>query len=332
MKVCIYGAGAIGGLLGAELALSGVDVTLIARGPHLEAIRKSGLTLLTGSEKKVVKANCTDDPASAGPQDFVLLALKAHSVSAVVAKMAPLLGPDTAVVTLQNGIPWWYFYKLPGPWEGHRLKSVDPGGRIWDTLGPERVIGSVVYPSGEIIEPGVIRHVGGQRLIVGEPDGSKSERIVALSEILRGAGFKTPVSSKIRDDIWLKLLGNVSFNPVSVLTHATLEQIACDEAARGVIRQMMTEAKEVARALDVKIRVGIDTRIGWAESVGPHKTSMLQDLERGRPMELDALVAAVQEMGRLVKVPTPTLDVVLALVVLRASLAGRPNQTPMRHS
>lgn len=332
MKVCIYGAGAIGGLLGAELALSGVDVTLIARGPHLEAIRKSGLTLLTGSEKKVVKANCTDDPASAGPQDFVLLALKTHSVSAVVAKMAPLLGPDTAVVTLQNGIPWWYFYNLPGPWEDHRLESVDPGGRIWDTLGPERVIGSVVYPSGEIIEPGVIRHAGGQRLIVGEPDGSKSERIVALSEILRGAGFKTPVSSKIRDDIWLKLLGNVSFNPVSVLTHATLEQIACDEAARGVIRQMMTEAIEVARALDVKIRVGIDTRIGWAESVGPHKTSMLQDLERGRPMELDALVAAVQEMGRLVKVPTPTLDVVLALVVLRASLAGRPNQTPMRHS
>ncbi len=332
MKVCIYGAGAIGGLLGAELALSGVDVTLIARGPHLEAIRKSGLTLLTGSEKKVVKANCTDDPASVGPQDFVLLALKTHSVSAVVAKMAPLLGPDTAVVTLQNGIPWWYFYNLPGPWEGHRLESVDPGGRIWDTLGPERVIGSVVYPSGEIIEPGVIRHAGGQRLIVGEPDGSKPERIVALSEILRGAGFKTPVSSKIRDDIWLKLLGNVSFNPVSVLTHATLEQIACDEAARGVIRQMMTEAKEVARALDVKIRVGIDTRIGWAENVGPHKTSMLQDLERGRPMELDALVAAVQEMGRLVKVPTPTLDVVLALVVLRASLAGRPNQTPMRHS
>ncbi|MCZ6905250.1 MAG: 2-dehydropantoate 2-reductase, partial [Acidobacteria bacterium] len=330
MKVCIYGAGAIGGLLGAELALSGVDVTLIARGPHLEAIRKSGLTLLTGSEKKVVKANCTDDPASVGPQDFVLLALKTHSVSAVVAKMAPLLGPDTAVVTLQNGIPWWYFHNLPGPWEGHRLKSVDPGGRIWDTLGPERVIGSVVYPSGEIIEPGVIRHVGGHRLIVGEPDGSKSERIVALSEILRGAGFKTPVSSKIRDDIWLKLLGNVSFNPVSVLTHATLEQIACDEAVREVIRQMMTEAKEVARALDVKIRVGIDTRIGWAENVGPHKTSMLQDLERGRPMELDALVAAVQEMGRLVKVPTPTLDVVLALVVLRASLAGRPNQTPMR--
>ena len=332
MKVCIYGAGAIGGLLGAELALSGVDVTLIARGPHLEAIRKSGLTLLTGSEKKVVKANCTDDPASAGPQDFVLLALKTHSVSAVVAKMAPLLGPDTAVVTLQNGIPWWYFYNLPGPWEGHHLESVDPGGRIWDTLGPERVIGSVVYPSGEIIEPGVIRHVGGHRLIVGEPDGSKPDRIVALSKILRGAGFKTPVSSKIRDDIWLKLLGNVSFNPVSVLTHATLEQIACDEAVREVIRQMMTEAKEVARALDVKIRVGIDTRIGWAENVGPHKTSMLQDLERGRPMELDALVAAVQEMGRLVKVPTPTLDVVLALVVLRASLAGRPNQTPMRHS
>ncbi|MEE8176663.1 MAG: 2-dehydropantoate 2-reductase, partial [Acidobacteriota bacterium] len=193
MKVCIYGAGAIGGLLGAELALSGVDVTLIARGPHLEAIRKSGLTLLTGSEKKVVKANCTDDPASVGPQDFVLLALKTHSVSAVVAKMAPLLGPDTAVVTLQNGIPWWYFYNLPGPWEGHRLESVDPGGRIWDTLGPERVIGSVVYPSGEIIEPGVIRHAGGQRLFVGEPDGSKSERIVALSERLKGAGFKTPV-------------------------------------------------------------------------------------------------------------------------------------------
>jgi 2-dehydropantoate 2-reductase len=322
VKLCIYGAGAIGGYLGVELALAGFEVSLIARGPHLEAMRKNGLTLLIGDEKKVARVLATDDPAEAGPQDSVILTVKAHSVPPIVEQMTPLLGPATSVVTAQNGIPWWYFYKLDGPWENHRLETADPGGRIWEVLGPERAIGCVVYPSCEIVEPGVVRHIDGRRFMLGEPDGSKSERVEALGKAFSAAGFKAPVRPKIRDDIWLKLWGNVSFNPVSVLTHATLEQMTDDAAVRGVIREMMVEAQTVAEKLGVKFPVDVDTRIGWAADVGAHKTSMLQDLERGRPMEIDALVASVSELGRLVGVPTPTIDVVLSLVRLRARLAG----------
>jgi len=322
MKFCIYGAGAIGGYLGAELALSGNQVTLIARGPHLKAIQKNGLTLVKEGESKTVDVSCTDDPTEAGPQDYVIITLKAHSVSGIVEQMLPLLGPDTPVVTAQNGIPWWYFHKLQGSWEGHQLESADPGGRIWKTLGPERAIGCVVYPSCEIVEPGVIRHVQGKRFMLGEPDGTRSDRIMALSEALTPSGLKAPVRTKIRDDIWLKLWGNVSFNPVSVLTLATLEQITAHEGVRGVIRNMMTEAQSVAAQLGVQFPVDVDKRIGWAADVGAHKTSMLQDLEMSRPMEIDALVSTVAEMGRLVDVPTPTIDVVLSLVRLRAQMAG----------
>ena len=322
MKVCIYGAGAIGGYLGAELALSGNQVTLIARGPHLKAIQKNGLTLVKEGESKTVDVSCTDDPTEAGPQDYVIITLKAHSVSGIVEQMLPLLGPDTPFVTAQNGIPWWYFHKLQGSWEGHQLESADPGGKIWKTLGPERAIGCVVYPSCEIVEPGVIRHVQGKRFMLGEPDGTRSDRIMALSEALTPSGLKAPVRTKIRDDIWLKLWGNVSFNPVSVLTLATLEQITAHEGVRGVIRNMMTEAQSVAAQLGVQFPVDVDKRIGWAADVGAHKTSMLQDLEMSRPMEIDALVSTVAEMGRLVDVPTPTIDVVLSLVRLRAQMAG----------
>lgn len=322
MKFCIYGAGAIGGYLGAELALSGNQVTLIARGPHLEAIQKNGLTLVKEGESKTVDVSCTDDPTEAGPQDYVIITLKAHSVSGIVEQMLPLLGPDTPVVTAQNGIPWWYFHKLQGSWEGHQLESADPGGKIWKTLGPERAIGCVVYPSCEIVEPGVIRHVQGKRFMLGEPDGTRSDRIMALSEAWIPSGLKAPVRTKIRDDIWLKLWGNVSFNPVSVLTLATLEQITAHEGVRGVIRNMMTEAQSVAAQLGVQFPVDVDKRIGWAADVGAHKTSMLQDLEMSRPMEIDALVSTVAEMGRLVDVPTPTIDVVLSLVRLRAQMAG----------
>jgi 2-dehydropantoate 2-reductase len=321
MKICIYGAGAIGGYLGVELAHAGYDVTLIARGPHLQAMQKNGLTLLIGDEKKVAEIPCTDDPSELGPQDYVIVALKAHSVSPVVDKMLPLLGEKTAVVTAQNGILWWYFYKLAGPYENHCLQSADPGRRIWDTLGPERAIGCIVYPSCEIIAPGVIRHIDGKRIMVGEPDGLKSERVVALSKTLTAAGFKAPVRKKIRDDIWLKLWGNVSFNPVSILTHATLEQITGNDGARSVIRSMMVEAKAVAEKLGTKFAVDVDTRIGWAADVGAHKTSMLQDLEKGRPMEIETLVGTVSEMGRLAGVPTPTIDVVLKLARLRAEVA-----------
>ena len=322
MKFCIYGAGAIGGYLGAELALSGNQVTLIARGPHLEAIQKNGLTLVKEGESKTVDVSCTDDPTEAGPQDYVIITLKAHSVSGIVEQMLPLLGPDTPVVTAQNGIPWWYFHKLQGSWESHQLESADPGGKIWKTLGPERAIGCVVYPSCEIVEPGVIRHVQGKRFMLGEPDGTRSDRIMALSEAWIPSGLKAPVRTKIRDDIWLKLWGNVSFNPVSVLTLATLEQITAHESVRGVIRNMMTEAQSVAAQLGVQFPVDVDKRIGWAADVGAHKTSMLQDLEMSRPMEIDALVSTVAELGRLVDVPTPTIDVVLSLVRLRAQMAG----------
>ena len=322
MKICIYGAGAIGSYLGAELALTGYEVSLIARGPHLEAMQASGLTLLIEGEKKVVQVACTDDPAQVGPQDYVIITLKAHSVSPVVEQMVPLLGPETAVVTAQNGIPWWYCHKLKGPLEDQLLESADPGGRIWNVLGPERAIGCVVYPSCEIVEPGVIKHIQGKRFMLGEPDGSKSERVLALSEALMAAGLKAPVRPRIRDDIWLKLWGNVSFNPVSVLTLATLEQITADDGVRGVVRDLMTEAQGVAHALGVKFPVDVDKRISWAGDVGAHKTSMLQDLESGRPMEIDALVATVSEMGRLAGVPTPTIDVVLAMVRLRARVAG----------
>ena len=322
MRLCVYGAGAIGGYLGVELQRAGHEVSLIARGPHLEAIRKNGLTLLIEGERRVARVLASDDPAQAGPQDAVFLTLKAHSVPAVVDRIAPLLRADTSVVTAQNGIPWWYFFKLPGPWENRRVESVDPGGRIWETLRPERAIGSVVYPSCEIVEPGVVRHIDGRRIMLGEPDGSRSERIASLSKALTAAGFKAPVRDRIRDDIWLKLWGNLCFNPISALTHATLDVVATDPGTRGVARNMMREAEKIARRIGVHFRVDIERRIDGAASVGAHRTSMLQDLEKGRPIELDALLTVVQEMGRLVDVETPAIDTVLALTMQMGRVAG----------
>ena len=322
MKITIYGAGAIGGYLAAELALAGEDVSIVARGPHLQAIRERGLKLLIEGKEKLARVRATEDPGEIGAQDYVILTLKAHSVAPVVDRMRPLFGPDTAVVTAQNGILWWYFYKLRGPWENERLPIADPGGKIWDGLGPERAIGCVVYPSCEIVEPGVVRHIDGKRFMLGEPDGTKSERVTALSKILTSAGLKSPVRTRIRDDIWLKLWGNVSFNPVSAVTGATLEEMTENPGTREVIRKMMLEAESVARKLGVDFPVDVDTRISWGAEVGAHKTSMLQDLEKGRPMEIDALVASVRELGRLTSVPTPTIDTLLALVRLRARTAG----------
>jgi 2-dehydropantoate 2-reductase len=316
VKICIYGAGAIGGYLGALLSGTDAEVTLIARGPHLKAMQQDGLTLLSGDERRTVRVRATDDPREAGPQDYVILALKAHSVAPILDQLQPLLGPGTAVVTAQNGILWWYFHGLEGPWAGRRLESADPGGRIWQGLGPERAIGCVVYPSCEIVSPGVVRHLEGTRFMLGEPDGSKSDRVTALGEVLTAAGLKAPVRRRIRDDIWFKLLGNATFNPVSVLTRATLEQMGTDPGVRDVIRTLMAEAVAVATQLDVRFAMDIDKRIDAAVEVGAHKTSMLQDFEQGRALELDALVAAVVEMGQLVGVPTPTLAQVLALVRL----------------
>jgi 2-dehydropantoate 2-reductase len=317
MKICIYGAGAIGGYLGARLADGSSDVRLVARGPHLEAMRSSGLTLHEGGETRVVDVDCTNDPAEMGIQDFVILTLKTHSIAPVVDQIVPLLGPDTAIVTAQNGIPWWYFYGLPGPWENHHLEAADPCGRIWNTLGPERAIGSIVYPSCEIVAPGVVRHLSGNRFMLGEPTGVRSDRVVALREVITAAGLKAPIRKQIRDDIWFKLLGNAAFNPISVLTHATLEQMCRDTGVRAVIRQMMVETRDVALTLGIKFSMDIERRIDGAVDVGAHKTSMLQDFEQGRSLELDALVASVSEVGRLVDVPTPTIDAMLALVRLR---------------
>jgi 2-dehydropantoate 2-reductase len=321
MKICIYGAGAIGGYLGAQLAGTNAEVSLVARGPHLAAMRERGLTVLSGDGRRTVPVTCTDDPRTLGPQDYVIITLKAHSTLPVVDHLKPLLGKDTALVTAQNGILWWYFHAFPGPLRDRHLDAADPGGRIWRALGPERAIGCVVYPSCEIVEPGVVRHIEGTRFMVGEPDGSKSERVTALSEVLTAAGLKAPVRKKIRDDIWLKLLGNATFNPVSVLTRATLEQMGRHPEARDIIRRMMTEAVAVATALGVSFAMDIEKRIDAAVDVGAHRTSMLQDFEQGRPLELDALVAAVTEMGRLVSVPTPTIDGILALV--RLAIAAR---------
>jgi 2-dehydropantoate 2-reductase len=321
MKICIYGAGAIGGYLGAQLALAGEDVTLIARGPHLAAMRESGIRLLIEGEERVAHPRCTDDPAEVGEQDYVIVTLKAHSAPSIVATMQPLLGPETAVVSAVNGVPWWYFYKLEGPWEDTRVKSVDPGGVQWEGIGPARAIGCVVYPATEVVEPGVIRHLDGNRFTLGEPSGEKTERVLALSKALIGAGFRAPIR-RIRDELWVKLWGNLSFNPISALTLETLDVVATDPGTRAISKAMMLEAQQIGLKLGVRFPVDIEKRIDGAAAVGAHRTSMLQDLERGRAMEIDALVTAVQEMGRLVEVPTPTIDVVLALVQQRGRAAG----------
>jgi 2-dehydropantoate 2-reductase len=322
MKVCIFGAGAIGGYMGVKLAKAGADVSLVARGPHLAAMQKKGLTLIEEGETTTVPVTASDDPAALGVQDYVIVTLKAHSVPPVVSKMAPLIGPNTTIVSGVNGVPWWYFHKLDGAHEGTRLDSVDPGNVQWDGFGPDRVLGCVVYPAAEVIEPGVIKHIEGNRFSLGEPDGSKSDRAQALSKILSNAGLKAPVRPKLRDEIWVKLWGNLSFNPISALTHATLDVLCTDEGTRAVARNMMVEAQEIAERLGVKFPIDVDRRIAGGAAVGAHRTSMLQDLDQGRPMEIDALVASVQELGCVTGVPTPTIDTVLGLIRLRARTAG----------
>ncbi len=321
-RITIYGAGAIGGLLGAQLADTDAEVTLIARGPHLAAIREHGLTLERDGERRVRRIAATDNPAEAGEQDYVIIALKAHSVPAVVDAMQPLLGHETAVVTAMNGSPWWYFHGLEGPWKDRRLDSVDPGGRQWEGLGPRRAIGCVVYPACDIEEPGVVRHIEGDRFVLGEPSGEQTGRVMTLAGLMRQAGFKTPVKPAIRDEIWIKLWGNLCFNPVSALTGATLEEIGTDPGTRAVCRAMMAEARAIGEKLGVRFPIDVEKRMDGAVAVGAHRTSMLQDLDKGRPMEIDALVTVVQELGAVTGVATPAIDIVLALVQQRAQQAG----------
>lgn len=309
--------------MGAKLAQAGAEVSLVARGPHLAAIKDKGLTLAEADRDPVnVKINASENPADLGPQDYVIVTLKAHSVPAVVPKMQPLIGRNTTIVSGVNGVPWWYFHKIGTDLEGTRLESVDPDNTQWDGFGPDRVLGCVVYPAAEVSKPGTIKHIEGNRFSLGEPDGSKSERAVALSQALSAAGLKAPVRPRLRDEIWVKLWGNLSFNPISALTQAPLDVLCTDSGTRAVAKGMMLEAQEIAEKLGVKFPIDVERRIDGGAAVGSHRTSMLQDLDAGRPMEIDALIGSVQELGHLTKTPTPTIDTVLALIRLRARTAG----------
>ncbi|MEI7601435.1 MAG: 2-dehydropantoate 2-reductase [Aestuariivirga sp.] len=317
-KVCVFGAGAIGGYVGGRLAMKGeADVSLVARGAHLAAMKANGLTLKQGGETHVVRPMVTDDPKQLGPQDFIILTLKAHGLAGVIDQMMPLIGKDTAILFAQNGIPWWYFHGIGGPLEGTRLESVDPGGVIWNRFGPERALGCVVWQAAEIEAPGVISHHYGDRMPLGEPTGEKTERVQILSRLLTSAGVKSPVKPNLRNEIWLKLWGNLSFNPVSVLTQGTLVDLATDPGTRRVIRTMMEEARAVGEALGVSFAVDADERMDMAAKVGAHRTSMLQDVEAGRPTELDALLGVVIELGRIVQISTPSLQLVYDLCKFR---------------
>jgi 2-dehydropantoate 2-reductase len=318
MKFCVVGAGSIGGYVGVKLAAAGEDVTLIARGANLEAIRARGmrLTMADGTDHIAPGIKATASLAEAGSQDVVILAMKAHQVAAVAKDLHHLLHDDTVIVPMQNGIPWWYFQRHGGPFEGRRIENVDPGGTIAGAIDPARIIGCVVYPACELAAPGVVRHIEGDRFPLGELDGTESARVVRLAEAFVRAGLKAPVLTAVRAEIWLKLWGNLTFNPISALTHSTLVDICQFPPTRELATAMMREAESVANTLGVGFRVTLEKRIAGAEKVGKHKTSMLQDVEAGRDPEIDALVGAVIELGELTGVPTPHIDAVYALVKL----------------
>jgi len=318
MKICVVGAGAIGGLLGARLAVAGEEVTLVERGAHLEAMRARGLevTMNDGAVVRAADVVVTDNMKECGPQDLIVLAVKAHQIASIIGGLSALLGRGTTVLTVQNGIPWWYFQRHGGPLDGTGLDSLDPGGTISAAIAPERIVGCIAYPAAEITAPGRIRHIEGTRFPVGELDGSATDRVQALSETLQRAGFKSPVLDDIRSEIWLKAWGNLSFNPISALTHATLADICQFPPSRDLAARMMTEAQEVAAKLGISFRVPLEKRIAGAERVGRHKTSMLQDAEAGRALETEAIIGAVVELGRLTGTPTPAVDTVCALTRL----------------
>ena len=320
MKIAVVGAGAIGGYLGGWLAASGEDVTFIARGKNLEAIRARGMRVI-GEDRPEVQSTgvkAFEPMQDAGTHDAVLLSVKAHQVAAVAADLKHLCHKETVIVTMQNGIPWWYFQKQGGEFDGRAVKSADPDGSIAKAIDSNRIIGSVVYPAAVLEAPGVVRVVEGKRFTLGELDGKTTPRIERISAALTKAGFKAPITDDIRGEIWLKVWGNVSFNPISALTHATLVDLLQYPPTRALCIAMMREAEQVANKLGVTFRVGIDKRIAGAEKVGAHKTSMLQDVEAGKPLEHEALVGAVAELGRMTGVPTPHIDAVYAGVSLLA--------------
>jgi 2-dehydropantoate 2-reductase len=333
MKICVVGAGAIGGYLAVRLAGIGEQVSVVIRGANLAAVRASGMKLINADgTEQVAQLAATDTMAELGLQDVVILGMKAHQVAPVVPQLASLIGPHTLVVTAQNGIPWWYFFKHGGPHEGARIEAVDPGGVISTGLPVDRTLGCIVYPAAELDAPGVIRVVEGNRFPLGEIDGADTERVRNLAGVFRNAGFKTPVLSDIRSEIWLKLWGNLSFNPISALTHATLEDICRFPATRTLAADMMREAQAIGEKLGVPFKVSLEKRIAGAEAVGAHKTSMLQDVESGRVLELDALVRSVIELGRITSTPTPTIEHVYALAALLAkTLADSKGRLSIQH-
>lgn len=317
MKVCVVGAGAIGGLMGAKMALAGHEVVVIDQGAHLAAIQESGLKLIweDGSEH-IAKVRAVSSAEEAGPADLVILAVKAHFLDQIARESEALMGPDTVIMTVQNGLPWWYFHKFGGEHDGKRLDSLDPTGILSKHIDADRIIGCVVYPAAAVTEPGVIHHVEGDRFPIGELDGSTSERAQQLHDLLVESGFRSRILDDIRSEIWLKAWGNLSFNPISALTHATLVDICQFAETRQLAADMMQEAQDIAEALGVTFRHTIEKRIAGAESVGAHKTSMLQDVEAGRSLETEALIGSILEMGEMVGKPAPSIKAVYACVKL----------------
>jgi len=333
MRFAVVGAGAIGGLLGARLALAGEDVTFIARNKNLAAISANGFRLIdeAGIEHHAASAKAIGDAATIGAQDVVLLTVKAHQVRDVLPQLAHLVGPATMLVTMINGVPWWYFQGLPGEWHGRTLESVDPGGVLAEAIDPARVIGSIVYPAAELLTPGVVRAIEGNRFTLGEPSGERTPRIEALSKALMNAGFKAPIARDIRAEIWVKLWGNLSLNPVSALTGATLEGICRDGDGHALVATMMKEAEAVANRLGVTFKISIEQRIAGAEAVGAHKTSMLQDVLHGRALETEALVGSVVELARVVGVAVPTIEAIYrAVKLLERTVAAAPPPEAVR--
>jgi 2-dehydropantoate 2-reductase len=332
MNITVIGAGAIGGLMAAKLAATGEAVSVVARGEHLKAIRERGLVLKEGGEEIVARVDATDRIADASRPDLVVLAVKAHQLPPIVADVASILSPTTIVLTTQNGIPWWYFFKHGGPHEGVRLKSVDPGGVIADHLPVDAIIAGIVYQAAEIESPGVIRHIEGNRFPLAEIDGARSERVAALSRTFFKAGFKSPVLTDVRGEIWTKLWGNLAFNPISALTRAMLDEVCRFPPTRALAAAMMREAQAVGEAFGVKFRISLEQRIAGAEGVGAHKTSMLQDIEHRRAIEIEALIGSVVELARLAEVATPHLDAVYAVAKLLGETVvrgdGRPAVAP----
>ena len=317
LNIAIVGAGAIGGYLGVKLALSGCQVTFIARGDNLKALQTNGMTLINEDGTRLHAQDiqaCTVEEAT--PHDYVFLTMKSHQVPPVAPLISQLCHENTSVVTMQNGVPWWYFYELNGPYRNQQLASIDPNSTQWRHIGPNRVIGAVVYPAAELVSPGVVQLIEGNRFTLGEPSGEKTDRVLALSRAMIAAGFKTPVSTDIRSELWVKLWGNLTFNPVSALTHATLEEICSFGPTRELAARMMAEAQSIGERLGVQFKISIDKRISGAQAVGAHKTSMLQDVEQGKALELEALLGSVIELGRICEIPTPTLDTVYAMTRL----------------